>query len=117
VSTPTLTTKAAAETGLDDFSDDALPPDTSSVGSPDAQPRTWYPTHQRNDQRNPGWWNFDVSFIKEMNLPHGMNLQLRADVFNLLNDDTITIFRNVNGNDAFVRRFGREFQLGMRLAF
>jgi outer membrane receptor protein involved in Fe transport len=100
-----------------DFSFDSIPPSTATVGAPDPQPRTWYPTHQRNDQRNPGWWNFDVSFIKEMNLPHGMNLQLRADVFNLLNDDTVYIINNVNGNNNQVQRFGREYQLGMRLAF
>jgi hypothetical protein len=100
-----------------DFSYDSIPPAIGGIGAPDPQPRTWYPTHQRNDQRNPGWWNFDISFIKEMNLPHGMNLQLRADVFNLMNDDTITVLANVNGNSIAVRRFGREFQLGMKLAF
>jgi hypothetical protein len=58
-----------------------------------------------------------VSFIKEMNLPHGMNLQLRADVFNLLNDDPLRVLVNVDGQNFAVRDFGRQFQLGGRLSF
>ena len=45
------------------------------------------------------------------------NLQLTAEIFNLLNDDTLKIFRQTNGNNAQVRRFGRQFQIGARLAF
>jgi hypothetical protein len=96
---------------------DTLPPYYGSLGTPDPIVRTSYPTHQRNDQRNPSWWEFDVSFIKEMNLPHGMNLQLRADVFNLLNDDPLRVLVNIDGKNFAVRDFGRQFQLGGRLAF
>ena len=54
-----------------------------------------------------------------------MNLQISAEIFNLLNEGTYIIYNNdlrygyqVNGrNDASGSRFGRQFQLGMRLAF
>jgi len=53
-----------------------------------------------------------------------MNLQLTAEIFNLLNDNAYIIYnpflnygQQLNGaNDAY-RRFGRQYQLGMRLAF
>jgi len=59
-----------------------------------------------------------------MNLPKGMNLQLTAEIFNLLNDNAYIIYdpflsygQQLNGaNDAY-RRFGRQYQIGMRLAF
>jgi hypothetical protein len=53
-----------------------------------------------------------------------MNLQLDADIFNLLNDDTYSVYNNftnsgqqINGTNQAERRFGRTYQLGMRLAF
>ena len=81
-------------------------------------------THQRNDQRNPTALNFDAKIAKEMNLPKGMNLQLDASIFNLLNEDTYSVYNNftksgqqVNGRNEDTRRFGRTYQIGMRLAF
>jgi hypothetical protein len=86
--------------------------------------RTRYITHQRNDQRNPSAWNFDAKLVKEVNLSKGMNLQLTAEIFNLFNEDTYSVYNNqikygqqVNGTNDATRRFGRTYQIGMRLAF
>ena len=86
--------------------------------------RTVYPTHQRNDQRNRSYWNVDAKLVKEMNLPKGMNLQLTAEIFNLLNMDTYAVYNNVSNSGQIIngtadsgRRFGRQYQIGVRLAF
>ena len=86
--------------------------------------RILYITHQRNDQRNVSAWNFDAKFVKEINLPKGMNLQIDAQIFNLFNQDTYVVYNNftksgqqINGTNAATRRFGRQYQIGMRLAF
>ena len=86
--------------------------------------RTTYPTHQRNGERNGSAWNFDVKLVKELNLPKGMNLQLQAKIFNLLGEDTYDVYNTftksgeqVNGTDDATRRFGRQYEVGMRLAF
>ena len=57
-----------------------------------------------------------MKLVKEMNVGKE-NLQLSAEIFNLLNDDTLTILSETDGNNAAVRRFGRQFQVGLRLAF
>ncbi len=86
--------------------------------------RTRYLTKQRNDQRNPSAWLFNLKLVKEFNLPKGMNLQLDADIFNVLNDDTYSVYntflksgQQINSTNDATRRFGRTYQLGMRLAF
>jgi len=102
----------------------AAPPQYNSIAQTFFTTRITYPTRQRNDQRNRSYWNVDAKLVKEMNLPKGMNLQLTAEIFNLLNDNVYIIYnpylgygQQLNGaNDAY-RRFGRQYQLGMRLAF
>lgn len=101
----------------------ALPP-YGAFGQTFTSVRTRYLTHQRNDQRNPSAWNFDAKIVKEFNLPKGMNLQLDAEIFNLLNEDTYSVYNNftksgqqINGTNDATRRFGRTYQIGMRLAF
>ena len=86
--------------------------------------RTRYLTKQRNDQRNPSAWLFNMKLVKEFNLSKGMNLQLDAEIFNLLNDDTYSVYntfvksgQQINGTNDATRRFGRTYQIGMRLAF
>jgi hypothetical protein len=44
-------------------------------------------------------------------------MQISIEVFNLLNDGTVQVFNQFNGNNAAVARFGRQWQLGMRMAF
>jgi hypothetical protein len=104
---------------------DAIPPDygTLNPGSP-ARVRTTYLTGRRNDQRNSAFWNVDVRVAKELTLGRDLNMQLSAEIFNLLNDATYQVFdpltetgTQINGNNNSVFRFGRRWQLGMRLAF
>jgi hypothetical protein len=99
------------------FSFVVVAPVLGSLGTQEPSYRTEYATHQRNDQRNASYWNFDVRVAKDMPLPHGVNLQLTAEIFNLLNDDSLVIVQNVNGTADSVRRFGRQFQLGFRISF
>jgi len=54
---------------------------------------------------------------KEFNLEGGVNMQVSADVFNLLNDDPLRVFWQDNGFNTYNRAFGRQWQLGLRLAF
>jgi outer membrane receptor protein involved in Fe transport len=79
--------------------------------------RLTYPTKRRNDQRNRGYWLFDVNAAREFNLKGGLNLQLRAEIFNLFNKDWLQIFENRDEINVQNREFGRSFQLSTRLAF
>jgi hypothetical protein len=87
-----------------------------SLGDPSVSFRLRYPTGQRNDQRDPARWTFNLMATKEFNLPH-VNAQVSAEVFNLLNDDTFMIEWRLNNENIKVRRQGRRFQVGFRLAF
>jgi hypothetical protein len=102
----------------------ARPPLLLNQGSTTAVPRQQYTTGQRNDQRNKAYWNVDLKFTKEMNVGRGLNLQFSAEVFNLLNDGTYQIFnpltesgQQINGQNVAIRRFGRQWQLGFKMAF
>ena len=104
---------------------DQVPPPYESFGSANtSRARLQYPTGQRNDHRNEPQWLFDVKMTKEMNLGRGLNVQLSAEIYNLLNDDTYQIYNAdfetgfvINGNNSARRFFGRRYQLGMKLAF
>jgi hypothetical protein len=106
-----------------ELSRDAVPP-SQVKGTPNARPRIRYATGQRNDQRNVSWWDIGVKFTKEIQLPKGMNLQLSADIFNLLDDRTYIIYnpgteigQQINGrNEAYVRA-GRRFQIIGKVTF
>ena len=105
-------------------SDSNTMPSYGSFAQSFTSQRILYVTHQRNDQRNVSAWNFDVKLVKEINLPKGMNLQLDAEIFNLLNQDTYNVYntfsksgQQINGTNDATRRFGRQYQVGMRLAF
>ena len=57
-------------------------------------------------------------------LQRGLNMQLSAEIFNLLNDGTYEVYNpdsengfQVNGIDQARTEFGRQWQLGMRLSF
>jgi len=107
------------------FAFDAVPPAYESLGSyTPARPRLQYPTQQRNDQRNDSYWLFDLKATKEMNLGRGTNLQISAEVFNLLNEGVYQIYNpnaeagfQVNGRNDARRLFGRRWQIGFKLAF
>ncbi len=105
-------------------SQDTAPPSLLSLGQPEPRYRQKYVTHQRNDQRNRPYWNFDVKLDKEMNLGKGMNLQVAVDIFNLLNDRTYVIWNpfteqgiQLNGQNEAYRRAGRQYQLSAKLSF
>jgi len=55
--------------------------------------------------------------VKEFRFSKDANLQLTAEVFNMLNDNTLRIEERVNSVSTGVRRFGRRWQLGVRLSF
>ena len=99
-------------------------PSLNGFGGSEAQTRIIFPTGQRNDQRNESFWNVDLKATKEMNIARGLNLQISAEIFNALNDDTLQVYnpdleigRQVNGVNDAIQRFGRQWQLGMKLAF
>jgi outer membrane receptor protein involved in Fe transport len=87
-----------------------------SQGDPSISFRLRYPSGQRNDQRNPSYWTFDLRAAKEFQIAR-VNAQLTAEVFNLLNDDTIKIEQRLNTVSNIVRRNGRRYQVGFRLSF
>jgi len=109
---------------IEDFSFDTQTPVTSSFGGEGARPRQTYTTGVRNDQRNQSYWNVDLKATKELRLGKGMNLQVSAEVFNLLDDGTYQVYNpffergvQINGRNEAQRRFGRRWQVGMKLAF
>ena len=66
----------------------------------------------------------DLKFTKEFNLGRGLNMQLSAEIFNLLNDGSYEVYNpnletgfQINGIDNARFEFGRRWQLGMRLSF
>jgi outer membrane receptor protein involved in Fe transport len=103
---------------------DAVPPSFLGLGGGTSRVRQTYDTGQRNDQRNTSWWNLDLKFTKEFNVGRGLNMQVSAEVFNVLNDGTYQIYDQVtdsglrvNGTNFAIRRFGRQWQLGLKMAF
>jgi hypothetical protein len=103
---------------------DTLPPQLGNFGSAEPTSRITYKTGKRNDQRNPSFWDFNLKATREFTMRGGMNLQLSAEIFNLLNEGTYTIYNpfietgyQLNGNNDAYRRFGRRYQVGMRLSF
>jgi hypothetical protein len=103
---------------------DAIPPTLADYGGGSTRSRQQYVTGRRNDQRNVPYWNVDMKLTKEMNVGRGLNLQFSAEVFNLLNDGTYMVYnpqtetgQQINGRNVSVRRFGRQWQLGVKMAF
>jgi hypothetical protein len=75
----------------------------------------------RNAVIGPGLQEFDLSLQKDVRLREAMKLQLRAEVYNILNHPNF----NVPNRTAFTANFGsissaqdsRQFQLALKLAF
>jgi hypothetical protein len=106
------------------LSEDVLPPSTAIFATPGTRVRLSYPTGARNDQRNKSYWNIDVKVTKEIRFGQRSSLQASAEVFNVLDDETYLIYnpffeagQRVNGVNEAQRRFGRRWQVGLRLAF
>ncbi len=103
---------------------DAIPPTIGDFGQNESRQRWYYPTGIRNDQRNVSYWDFQVRAAKEFNLGRGMNMQLAAEIYNVLNDGTYIVYNpfeerglQINGQNEATRRFGRQFQMSMKLSF
>jgi hypothetical protein len=101
----------------------AAPPDYG-VGHTFYSVRTDYPTGQRNDQRNAAAWNFDAKIAKDLALRKDASLQLTAEIFNVFGQNTYVIYdpytksgQQLNGSNDAYRRFGRQYQVGVRVAF
>ncbi len=89
--------------------------------------RQTYPTGQRNDQRNPAWWDLDVTAQKEFQL-RTVKTTVNFTINNVLNDNsvqTLGVIRRVayrtpagvnvyDYNPIAQRRFGRQFELAIR---
>jgi hypothetical protein len=95
---------------------DAMPPYLGDVGV-EPRNRLRYETGQRNSERNESWWNVDLHLAKEFRVKSQVEMQVSLDVFNLLNDNSLRVSESVKGTYSAVRRFGRQFQLGLRVAF
>ena len=103
---------------------DGTPPALGDLGIPASRPRTTFPTGVRNSERNRSWWNIDAKFTKEMNLAKGMNLQISAEVFNLLDERVYQVYnpgnesgQQINGQNEAIITLGRRFQVGGKLTF
>ena len=76
----------------------------------------------RNTFTGPNWWNFDFSLIKDTKLTETMQIQFRAEFFNLFNHPT---FQNPGatlgaGNFGFstaTQTAERQIQFGLRFVF
>jgi hypothetical protein len=54
----------------------------------------------RNSLNNPQRWNFDTSLLKNIPLREGMNVEFRAEAFNVFNHTQFRIFNPTLGNQA-----------------
>lgn len=81
-----------------------------------SQARTTFPTHQRNDQRNSAFWNFDIAGRKDFTIGK-TNLETSVDVFNVFNDDSLRVDAVQDDRVVAERHLGRRFQLGAKLTF
>ncbi|MGH9867315.1 MAG: carboxypeptidase regulatory-like domain-containing protein [Candidatus Polarisedimenticolia bacterium] len=82
--------------------------------------RTFYPTRQRNDNRNEGAWRIDGRVEKGFVMGR-VNASAFLSVENVLNEDTLVVLESTVttggvGLDAF-REFGRRFELGATIKF
>jgi len=54
----------------------------------------------RNSLNNPQRWNFDTSLLKNFPIREGMNVEFRAEAFNVFNHTQFRIFNPTLGNQA-----------------
>jgi len=116
---------------LEDFSFDTTPPVTNAFADILSRPRQTYVTTSgspagavRNSERNQSFWNVDLKATKEFRVGRGLHVLLSAEVFNVLDDATYQVYNpfaqrgvQINGQNEALRRFGRSWQVGMKLAF
>ena len=86
--------------------------------------RLRYPSGTRNDERNRSYWDLGVRAARDFKVGRGVHMQGSVEVFNLLDERTYRIFDpfdqvglRVNGVNNATRRFGRRWQLGLKVSF
>ncbi len=81
---------------------------------------------QYDDIRGPQQFNMDISLVKSFHIYEQLRFELRADVFNMMNnitwnnpDTSVTSanFGRSANNDQLTQTYGRRTQLGLRLQF
>jgi len=85
--------------------------------------RTFYPSRRRNDQRNDGYWDFDLKVQRGFTFAH-TRASAELAVKNILNNDAATLGGVVPASGVTIRsgpqglrRFGRYWEIGMSLSF
>ncbi len=76
----------------------------------------------RNIYTGPTWWNADASLLKDTHLFERLNMQFRAEFFNVFNHPTFNTPTSVIGNGSFglstaTQTPERQIQFGARLLF
>lgn len=81
-------------------------------------------TGNRNDLLGPSYWTIDAALLKNIKLTEGLNLQFRAEAFNLFNHENFAPpGTNINSPSTFGALTGtvgegpRQMQLALRLEF
>jgi outer membrane receptor protein involved in Fe transport len=103
---------------------DSVPPHFLGNFASGGQIRIRYPTHRRNDRRNLPTLALDVKIEKEWKAGRSAQIGTSLEIYNLLSDRKYTIYNSATGfgqqvngqNDAY-RTPGRQYQLGLRVAF
>jgi hypothetical protein len=77
---------------------------------------------KRNTYTGPGWWNLDFSVAKDTHLTEALNMQFRAEFFNILNHPTFgtpggTIGSSNFGLSTATQSSEREMQFALRFMF
>ena len=76
----------------------------------------------RNTYTGPSWWNLDFSMAKDTHIAESLNMQFRAEFFNILNHPTFGTPGGSLGSSSFgiignTQSAEREMQFGLRFMF
>lgn len=76
----------------------------------------------RNTYTGPNWWNMDFSMLKDTHIAERLNMQFRAEFFNILNHPTFgtpggTLTSSTFGLSSATQSAEREMQFGLRFMF
>lgn len=94
----------------------SVPPLYQGFGDISRDFRFRYPSGQRNDERNRAYWTLDLRLAKEFSMDRA-TLGLTLEAFNVLDDETRVIEDSIDLTLGGTRRFGRQFQVGMKVGF
>lgn len=94
----------------------AIPPLYQGLGDRAVRFRLRYPTGQRNDRRNPALWTANVRVEREFDAG-SVTGAVSLEVFNMFDDRTLIVHDMTDGEIRGTRRAGRQYQVGLKLAF